>query len=218
MYVQQLLGTGVGQPHTFSCSTSGVCSGSPYFKVLQQELNRVRPLYGLPADVVVDGKIGTVTLAKLIKTAQAINRALGERRDGALDDYVYPDIALNVTPKMLAQEAPAIAASLRRNGIAPEYLPPDQQVTSVMDPYADAITAGGGSPPKLPTFTPIRATYVSTTTATTPTTEVISPMTPFPAPSGGSTVFKIVGGVLGGVLLIGGAIAIGAGLSRKRRG
>ncbi len=121
----------------FACSPSA-CWGSPVYKALQKELNRVRPLYGLPSDVAVDGTIGSSTLAKLIKTAQAIDRRLGGERDAALDDYVYPDLS-GVSYRQLSAEADAVLAALQRNGAS---IGPGSSPGAIADQVAQAVTRG----------------------------------------------------------------------------
>ena len=124
---RRLFGLGSVPASSYSCSPNAVCSGNPIFGQLQTELNRVRQVYGLPADVATDGKIGVATLAALIKTAQAID-ALGMQRDAVLDDYVHYDIS-GVSPKDLASEADVVLAALKRNGVDPRF------GGNLLDPY-----------------------------------------------------------------------------------
>lgn len=202
-------------PYTnFKCSITGVCSGTfaattALFQQLQSELNRVRVVYGLPADVGVDGKIGASTLAKLIKTAQAINARLGELRDSRLDDYVYPDIATNISTKMLAAEADVILDVLRRNGVQGG---PVVGGGGLVDPYQGV--PGGIRPVSLP----LNIKPILTQIAVGPTASGganASPTLPFVTPA---PAFKVVGLSLLGVGAAGGLIAIVLGLrGRKRR-
>jgi hypothetical protein len=202
-------------PYTnFKCSITGVCSGTfaattALFQQLQSELNRVRVVYGLPADVGVDGKIGSGTLAKLIKTAQAMNARLGELRDSRLDDYVYPDIATNISTKMLAAEADVILDVLRRNGIQGG---PIVGGGGLVDPYQ-------GVPGTIrPVSLPINIKPILQQIAVGPTAgggAAASPGLPFPELPTGA---KIVGVSLGGLFVAGGLLAVFLGLrGRKRR-
>jgi hypothetical protein len=200
---------------SFTCSSiTGTCSGNPLFVTLQRELNRVRPIYGLPADVGVDGKIGTKTLAKLIKTAQAIDRRLGQVRDSALDDYTYPDIALNVTPKMLAFEADAVVAALRRNGYSTGHVPPEVAAQSVIDPYVNNVASGLPVPPNfksvLPSIGPLVVNVGPTANTTSP-----APIVPVPLTSKIPTGVKIAGGI---VLGLGAVVGVAAAIAKARNG
>lgn len=190
---------------SFSCSFTGTCSGSPLFAQLQQQLNRVRPIYGLPADVAVDGKIGLKTLAKLIKTAQAIDRKLGEARDSALDDYAFPDIS-GVTTKQLASEADIVLAALRRNGYSIGRVPPDVAAQSVLDPYV-ANAGSGVIPNKVAPIGPL-IVHVGPTAPTTP----LAPTAPtLRVPMG----LKIAGGAMLALGVAGGIAAIVAGVKNR---
>lgn len=195
---------------SYSCSFTGNCAGSPLFLELQRQLNRVRPIYGLPADVATDGVIGSKTLAKLIKTAQAIVKRLGENFDGdALSDYAYYDIA-HPSTKSLAAEADVVVASLRRNGYAIGRVPPDVASQSLIDPYVTSAASPSSMPNMhLAPIGPLIVNVGPTATQTAP------PAPPTPFKPGIPLGAKIAGGVVLGLGVVGGITAVVMGLRNR---
>lgn len=137
---------------SFSCSAIGTCTGtSPgvqiMFRKLQEQMNRVRKIYGLPADVVVDGKIGASTTAKLIKLAQKIAASIPSAKlDSTIEGYAIEVSGQLPKTSQVARDASDLVSALMRNGYAPGYVPPPQQSSALIDPYLDAITGGSGAP------------------------------------------------------------------------
>lgn len=166
---------------------------------LQRELNRVRPMYGLPADVTVDGVIGTSTLAKLMKLAV---KFVGDRNsaqfDGVFDKYAIEFGGTLPTPAMLAADALNVAQALERDGLtmqhywAREDAAPSTATTPTIDlrslvaPFRKTAAVGPTAPP--------------------------APVLPSPATSFKTRNLAIAGAVVG-VLAIGGIALVAA----KRR-
>jgi hypothetical protein len=135
----------------FFCTTAGTCTATnpgtqTLFKKLQSELNRVRKLYGMPADVWVDGKIGSSTTAKLIKTAQRIATIVpGMKLDPAIEGYAIEISGQLPSSSQVARDASDLVSALMRNGYAPGFVPPPQQSGALIDPYLIAVGQGSGA-------------------------------------------------------------------------
>ena len=110
----------------YACS-GGVCRAtSPtqqlLFVKLQKELNRVRPMFGLPADVAVDGVLGTSTLAKLIKlSVKMVGDPNNARFDNVFDKYAIELGSQLPTVETLAADALNVAQALERNGLTMQH-------------------------------------------------------------------------------------------------
>jgi hypothetical protein len=119
------------------------------FRKLQNELNRVRPMVGLVADVPVTGIIDVKTVAKTIKFAQKLFASTGGKIDPIFYNYAVEvaDAGAGQGPvsqislAVLAADAGAIIEALGRLGVAPG--------TSV--PGSPGTWPGAEQPPQLPT-------------------------------------------------------------------
>jgi hypothetical protein len=121
----------LGAETGFTCSILGTCAGATpavtaRFVALQREMNRVRPMFGLPADVSVDGKIGAGTLAKLMKLADRIVGSPNSSQfDNVFDKYalnqVVEGVSIAPTTKVLASEALSVTQALERNGLTMQH-------------------------------------------------------------------------------------------------
>ncbi len=99
----------------FTCSGS-VCYGSPNFAVFQNEINRLSARVGLPANLAVDGQIGTGTIAKFAVLAKRLKSLLGPYFAEELDDYTSTDIIVGMSAKVLANQVPLLISVLH-NGV-----------------------------------------------------------------------------------------------------
>lgn len=136
---------GLGSTPGYFC-TAGKCrGGSPamvtLFRQLQSEINRVRKVYGLTADLAVDGVIGPATAARLIRLARTISSRVSNV-DPTIDTYAIETADLP-GPEQVAADATALVQALRRDGYAAGAVPPDVQVGALVEPYLDQVNAGG---------------------------------------------------------------------------
>lgn len=118
------------------------------FKILQTEINRVRKVYGLTADIPIDGVIGPLTAARLIRLARTISSKVSHV-DPAIDTYAIETVNLP-GPDQVAADAAALVAALRRNGYDAMHAPTSTKVDALINPYQTTkpvvVTVGPTSP------------------------------------------------------------------------
>lgn len=197
----------------FRCA-DGKCVGAnpakvALFKLLQSEINRVRKVYGLAADLPVDGIIGPLTAARLIRLARTISSRVSFV-DPAIDTYAIETTMLP-GPQQVATDAADLVAALKRNGYDVEHTPPGLQVGALVDPYLTEIDAGGSGRPNI---RPIDMAIGPTSNVAPP-----SPRTPpaawQPAAVAGIGLFPVA------AIAVVGAVGLGAlawALKRRRAG
>jgi len=200
----------LGAETGFTCSILGTCSGTTpavtaRFIALQRELNRVRPMFGLPADVSLDGKIGAGTLAKLMKLADKIvGRPNSSQFDNVFDKYAFNqtvdnpgEVSIAPTTKVLASEALSVTQALERNGLTMQHYwaaqdqhpivpTTSQTVSDFIRPILVSANLPTSSGAPLTTLDPYGTSVATTRMAK----------------------FKVAGAVAGGLLLGFGAIAL----------
>lgn len=152
-------------PPTYSCNVLGSCSGltaqqTSLFRDLQREINRVRSANGLAPDCPVDGKIGPVTTAKLIKLVDKMMSAgvyATSSSDGTVNYAAKLDnsLRMNLTSQVVAANALNILQALQRNGFSMPYwsISPDAGRSSspggivpvTINPYTSGVTVNPGA-------------------------------------------------------------------------
>lgn len=224
LHITTLSGAGIGaSSSSYSCSMSGVCTATSaaqaaIFMRLQQQLNRVRSMFGLPADVVTDGKIGAKTAAKLIRLAEQVEARLGSGADRIMTYYAVT--TPEPTASRVASEALAIVQALERNGMsaAAWSVQDDSPVPAgaMPNPYVQpahppVITAQSLLPAWFHQYlTPSATNTPAAPTASTPTPVVVSTGPAVSATPGITAITPRglkIGAMVGGLALAGGIIA-----------
>jgi lysozyme family protein len=133
---------GLDRP-SYTCS-GGVCRATTpqqqaLFVQLQRELNRVRPMFGLPADVATDGVIGAGTLAKLMKLAtKFVDDHNSSRFDRVFDKYAIDSGTLPTT-SMVATDALTLVQALGNNGLTEQHYWAQQDAAATVSPIVNLV-------------------------------------------------------------------------------
>jgi len=205
---------GAAPAAAYTCNILGTCSGTTVaqqqlFANLQRELNRVRAKYGLAPDVTVDGKIGTTTVARLIKLGY---RMLELNLDTApvIDRYGIETSEGFPTTAFTAANALSIYQALQNNGLAARNLIEPAGVGSILDAITPAASMWGAT---IVHKTPVTGAGNVQPQAMAPG-YVVDPMTPTAYASPGATPgFPTPKGLWVGLAVLGGLAVAGFGVA-----